>query len=78
MKAAPAGGQRPQVDPNKVYTIPIGTSPLHGPKEAKATTVEAFLKLNAGKAGDVIRYRYEMNERELSKLARSAESMLLA
>ena len=40
MKAAPAGGQRPQVDPNKVYTIPIGTSPLHGPKEAKATIVE--------------------------------------
>ena len=40
VKAAPAAGARPQVDPNKVYTIPVGGSPLEGPKEAKVTIVE--------------------------------------
>jgi protein-disulfide isomerase len=31
---------RPQIDPNKVYTIPVGTSPIRGPKGAKVTMVE--------------------------------------
>ena len=38
-KLAGAGG-RPQIDPNKVYTIPVGTSPIRGPKGAKVTMVE--------------------------------------
>jgi protein-disulfide isomerase len=40
VKAAPAAAARPQVDPNKVYTIPVGTSPSLGPKDAKITIVE--------------------------------------
>lgn len=39
VRAAPAAG-RPQVDPNKVYTIPIGDSPVEGPSDAKVTIVE--------------------------------------
>src|SRR3954468_20242286 len=41
VKAAPApAAARPQVDPNKVYTIPLGTSPVKGPKDAKVTIVK--------------------------------------
>ena len=41
VKAAPAAaGARPQVDPNKVYTIPVGSSPVKGPKDAKVTILE--------------------------------------
>lgn len=36
--AAPAA--RPQVDPNKVYNIPLATSPARGPDNAKVTIVE--------------------------------------
>ena len=36
--AAPAA--RPQVDPNKVYTLNVGDSPVRGPKDAKVTIVE--------------------------------------
>jgi len=40
-KAAPApAAARPQVDPNKVYDIPVGDSPLKGPKDAKVTIVK--------------------------------------
>jgi protein-disulfide isomerase len=38
--APPAAPQRPQVDPNKVYNIPVGTSPAKGPDTAKVTIVE--------------------------------------
>ena len=31
---------RPQIDPNKVYTIPVGTSAIRGPMGAKVTMVE--------------------------------------
>ncbi len=34
----PAG--RPQIDPNKVYQIALGTSPIRGPKNAPVTLVE--------------------------------------
>jgi protein-disulfide isomerase len=41
VKAAPApAAARPQVDPNKVYTIPLGSSPMKGPKDAKVTIVK--------------------------------------
>jgi protein-disulfide isomerase len=40
IKAAPAPAQRPQLDPNKVYTIPTGGSPVRGAKDAKVTIVE--------------------------------------
>jgi protein-disulfide isomerase len=40
MRAQPAAQQRPQMDPNKVYTIPTGTSPVRGPKTAKVTILE--------------------------------------
>jgi protein-disulfide isomerase len=40
IKAAPAAAARPQVDPNKVYTINLGDSPVRGPKDAKVTIVE--------------------------------------
>ncbi len=36
--AAPPG--RPQVDPNKVYKLPVGNSPVKGPKLAKVSIVE--------------------------------------
>jgi protein-disulfide isomerase len=35
--AAPAAANRPQVDPNKVYEIPIGKSAVRGPKDAPVT-----------------------------------------
>jgi hypothetical protein len=38
VKAAPP--PRPQADPNKVYSIPIGDSPVRGPKTAKVTIAE--------------------------------------
>ena len=31
---------RPQVDPNKVYQIALGGSPIRGPKDATVTLVE--------------------------------------
>ena len=40
IKAAPAPAARPQVDPNKVYDIPIGTSAVKGPRTAKVTIAE--------------------------------------
>lgn len=40
MKAAAPAAARPAIDPNKVYTIPTGTSPVRGPKAAKVTVVE--------------------------------------
>lgn len=41
VKAAPAAQpQRPQIDPNKVYNIPVGTSPAKGSDTAKVTIVE--------------------------------------
>jgi protein-disulfide isomerase len=42
IKAAPpaAAPQRPQVDPNKVYNIPLASSPAKGPDNAKVTIVE--------------------------------------
>jgi protein-disulfide isomerase len=41
IKTAPAAAPaRPQVDPNKVYNIPAGVSPLKGPKDAKVTIVK--------------------------------------
>ena len=39
VKAAPAPPPRPQLDPNKVYTIP-GNAYLRGPKTAKVTITE--------------------------------------
>jgi protein-disulfide isomerase len=35
--AAPAAAQRPQVDPNKVYEIPVAKSAVRGPKDAPVT-----------------------------------------
>ena len=35
-----APAQRPQMDPNKVYNIPIGSSYVRGPKIAKVTIAE--------------------------------------
>jgi protein-disulfide isomerase len=40
VRAAAPAAARGQVDPNKVYTIPIGASPLKGPKDAKVTIVK--------------------------------------
>ena len=40
VQAAPAAAQRPQVDPNKVYEIPIANSHVRGPKNAPVTIVE--------------------------------------
>ena len=37
--AAPAAAQRPQVDPNKVYEIPVANSAVRGPKNAPVTIV---------------------------------------
>jgi protein-disulfide isomerase len=31
--------QRPKEDPNKIYTMPVGSSPFKGPKDAKVTVV---------------------------------------
>jgi len=38
--AAPAAARPSMPDPNKVYNIPIGDSPVRGPKAAKVTIVE--------------------------------------
>ena len=35
-----AAPQRPQIDPNKVYPIPVGNTPVRGPKTAKVTIAE--------------------------------------
>ena len=40
VKAQPAQAARPQLDPNKVYNIPIANSPVRGPKTAKVSIVE--------------------------------------
>ena len=41
LQAMPAGGGgRPQLDPNKVYTIALGNSAIRGPKNAPVTLVE--------------------------------------
>jgi protein-disulfide isomerase len=37
---AQAPPPRPQQDPNKVYNIPIASSPVRGPRSAKVTIVE--------------------------------------
>ena len=40
-KVAPAApAPRPQVDPNKVYDLPVGKSPVKGPADAPVTMVE--------------------------------------
>ena len=39
MQAQPQAG-RPQIDPNKVYTIALGSSPIRGSKTAPVTMVE--------------------------------------
>jgi protein-disulfide isomerase len=38
--AAPAVAARPQIDPNKVYDLPIGKSPVKGPADAPVVMVE--------------------------------------
>ena len=40
VQGAAAGAQAAQVDPNKVYQIPIGDSYVRGPKDAPVTIVE--------------------------------------
>lgn len=40
--ARPQRPQRPRPDPKKTYSVPIGTSPSHGPADAKVTIVKAF------------------------------------
>jgi protein-disulfide isomerase len=40
IQALPVGGGRPQIDPNKIYTIALGDSPIRGPKNAPVTLVE--------------------------------------
>ena len=40
LNSMPAGGGRPSIDPNKVYTLPIADSPVKGPKGAKVAIVE--------------------------------------
>jgi protein-disulfide isomerase len=40
VRAAPAAAAAGRPDPNKVYAIPTGNSPLRGPKDAKVTIVE--------------------------------------
>jgi protein-disulfide isomerase len=39
VNAPAAAGQRPQVDPNKVYEIPVADSAIRGPKDAPVTVV---------------------------------------
>jgi len=36
-RPAPAAAQRPQIDPNKVYEIPVANSAVRGPKDAPVT-----------------------------------------
>jgi len=38
--APPAAPPRPQIDPNKVYNIPLGNAPARGGETAKVTVVE--------------------------------------
>jgi protein-disulfide isomerase len=40
IRTPPAAAGRPQVDPNKVYNIPVGDTVVRGPKDAKVTIVE--------------------------------------
>lgn len=40
LQAQPQAAARPQIDPNKVYTIALGSSPIRGPKAAPVTMVE--------------------------------------
>jgi protein-disulfide isomerase len=40
VKAAPAAPARPQIDPNKVYNIPLANSPARGAESGKVTIVE--------------------------------------
>jgi len=40
VQAGGGGGGRPQLDPNKVYDIALGKSPLRGPKNAPVTLIE--------------------------------------
>jgi len=40
VKAAPAAAARPAMDPNKVYNVQIGNSPVRGPRTAKVTIAE--------------------------------------
>ena len=40
IQAIPAGGGRPQIDPNKVYQIPLGNAAIRGSKSAPVTLVE--------------------------------------
>ena len=40
IQALPAGGGRPQIDPNKIYQIPLGNAAVRGPKNAPITLVE--------------------------------------
>ena len=40
LQALPTAAARPQIDPNKVYTIALGSSPIRGPKDAPVTLVE--------------------------------------
>jgi hypothetical protein len=37
---APAAPARPQIDPDRVYDIPIAHSPIKGPRTAKVTIAE--------------------------------------
>jgi len=39
-RQAPARPTQPQEDPNKVYELPVGNSPVHGPGGAKVAIVE--------------------------------------
>ena len=39
-QAAPAAAGRPQIDPNKVYDIPVGNSPSKGPADAPVILAE--------------------------------------
>lgn len=40
LQTMPQAAARPQIDPNKVYTIALGSSPIRGPKDAPVTMVE--------------------------------------
>jgi protein-disulfide isomerase len=38
--ARPAPPRRPPVDPNKIFKLPVGSSPVKGPADAKVAIVE--------------------------------------